>query len=422
MSSAQERLEESLDELSLITRSDVLRSYPEDVVARVQQRARAAVSAMQDYERRADRNTAIGACGGTVVVSVVQAFFTGPRHLLPGGIAGAAVLPLVFLLLWLIWEIADDDINYQRGRLVVSKQTREWATSRHPDLRQIWSIGRAIEKDKQNRPVLRRLLRDIILDITVPLLGLGLVLFLGVYAGLLPMFATLVAAVVCAFVGFQAGRLLVGRPDSVDPRDAVINVFVKVAARAVPQSPEERWRRQTDDWHKDTLSRAAFALSLERAGRDVGRLVLKLAPWSDELRRTLRGRAERIAGGFHQLAMAVTLGGSKRDERIAASLIAGLVAACTDDWEELTHAEPQSLRRRRPILGWIRRGAPRVALAGILAGAGVAVLLAMHESTTRQQIAFTLWAGALAALASPPKDAVGRVADEVQELGKGSGS
>jgi hypothetical protein len=44
------------------------------------------------------------------------------------------------------------------------------------------------------------------------------------------------------------------------------------------------------------------------------------------------------------------------------------------------------------------------------------------DKSTQQQIVFTLWAAALAALASPPKDVLGRVADRVEALAKGSGS
>jgi uncharacterized membrane protein len=130
----------------------------------------------------------------------------------------------------------------------------------------------------------------------------------------------------------------------------------------------------------------------------------------------MRDRAERIAAGFHVHALAVALGGRKRDERTVESLVAGFVAVCTDDWEALTQADPQPLRRRA-MQAWIRRGA----VAGVLAGAGLIVLLVMHESTTRQQIVFTLWGAAVAALASP-QDALGRVADSVEALGKRSGS
>jgi hypothetical protein len=431
-SQAQEWPGGLLDGLGLITRSDVLsdvlRGYaePKDVAERVQQRAHAAALAAQKYQWRKDRNTAIGTLLGTILVSVVQALFTGPRHLLPLGIGGAALLPLAFLLLWLTWLLAEADLEEQRSKLIIPEQHGEVVMSSdfpgfREYLRQSKEVNRDLIKDERNNPVLIRGVGDFVVMITVALLGLGLALFLGVYAGWWPMFATLVAAAVCVVVGWQVGSLLVDRPDPIDPRYAVIAVFLKLAAQAVPQSFDERWHRQTPDWRNDTAGRARFAWSLERAGRDVRRLAPKLAPWSGDLRQLMRDRAERMAAGFHKLALAVTLGGRDRDKRIAESLLVGFVAACIDDWEALTETDPQPLRRHA-ILGWIRRSATRAAFAGVLAGAGAVLLLVMDKSAQQQQIVFTLWAAALAALASPPRDALGRVADRVEALAKGSGS
>jgi hypothetical protein len=360
-SQTQERPEGLLDDLGLITRSDVLsdvlRRYPKpnDVAERVQQRAHAAALAAQKYLWRKDRNTAFGTLLGTILVSVVQAPFTGPRHLLPLGIGGAALLPLAFLLLWLIWLLAEADQDEQTSKLIIPEQHKEVFMSQdYPGFREYFrqtkEVRRDLSKDERNHPVAIRIIRDIVTMITVALLGVGLALFLGVYAGWLPMFATLVAAAVCVVVGWQAGSLLLDRPDPIDPRYAVIAVFVKVAARAVPQSSDERWHRQMPDWRKDTAERARFAWSLERAGRDVHRLVPRLAPWSGDLRRLMRNQAERMAAGFHKLALAVTLGGRDRGKHIAESLVVGFVAACIDDWEALTETHPKPLRRHA-ILG-----------------------------------------------------------------------
>ena len=130
----------------------------------------------------------------------------------------------------------------------------------------------------------------------------------------------------------------------------------------------------------------------------------------------MRNRAERIAAGFHIHALAVTLGGRDRDKHTVQALVAGFVAACTDDWEALTRADPRPLRRDA-MLAWIRRGA----FAGALAAAGLVVQLVMPESSTRPQIVFTLWGAALAALISPT-DALGRVAERLTAQGKRPGS
>jgi len=196
----------------------------------------------------------------------------------------------------------------------------------------------------------------------------------------------------------------------------VICIFLEIAARALPQTHHERWRLHMTDWRQDTFARTAFARRLERTGREVRRLVPKLAPWWGNLRPLMRDRADRIAAGFQAHALAVTLGGSERDERTVESLVAGFVAACTDDWEALTQADPRPLRRRA-MLAWIRGGA--------IAGACVAASLVLppllvDTPQARQQMVLTLLGAALVALASP-KDALSRVADHVTTLGKRSG-
>ena len=172
----------------------------------------------------------------------------------------------------------------------------------------------------------------------------------------------------------------------------------RVAPRDDADAPDPLDR--TQPWRIQPRARREFASDLYWAG---WRIEVEFAAACRRLptpvRDDVRLFAQRIRAGLLEHATACTAkAGPANDDRLTASLAAGLRAACNDQWDQLAYAEPAPLRQR--IWAGIAR---RVGLAGLLTGIALVVVPLLVPGGQADALRNVLLSAAALAMVTPQK-------------------
>ncbi|RIQ30261.1 hypothetical protein DY240_07345 [Jiangella rhizosphaerae] len=211
-------------------------------------------------------------------------------------------------------------------------------------------------------------------------------------------------AIVCA-----TAVLMRHRPD---PRDRLVEALFETYVAAIGGSDIATVSPPAEaaDWRRSRTERVRLARRLEAAAIGVERNLKRVAPIDlADSRKHANDLGGRIAAGFRIHARAVLLGGRERDDALAPALADGLVAASRGRWEELAKAEPASATPR--IISSVLE---RVAIAAVLAGAGLLLAHQFADVQVQEQIRGVFFSAAVLAVVAP-RSAVREVADKMRQ-------